>query len=193
MQVFEDGSTDRSIVAKWNFRPAVASALQALTDEIDELRGELAKNGVTLAAVSRDGTYDTPEHGWTCFHCGCHFAGTHSGWQAAGYHFGWTPDMQPACRIAEEEGGLSRRLRAYEDGARRDEKAIASLSAQIDARDERIKVLEAALKPFVKIADERPDMRLDAFMSVPMIICRNARTALKPVPASTGEQKDSAE
>lgn len=40
-----------------------------------------------------------PEHGWTCFHCGDHFAPTFGGQQAARHHFGDTPIEQPACTI----------------------------------------------------------------------------------------------
>lgn len=41
----------------------------------------------------------TPPHGWTCFHCGEHFAPTFAGQQAARHHFGDSPIEQPACTI----------------------------------------------------------------------------------------------
>jgi hypothetical protein len=54
-------------------------------------------------------TNPTPEHGWTCFHCGDHFPPTFAGHQAARHHFGDHPVEDPACRIN------ARQFRATQD------------------------------------------------------------------------------
>lgn len=54
-----------------------------------------------------------PEHGWTCFHCGDHFAPTFGGQQSARHHFGDHPTEDPACRIN------ARQFRAMQDLVRR--------------------------------------------------------------------------
>lgn len=46
-------------------------------------------------------TYNMPEHGWTCFHCGETF--TTPG--AAREHFGPTPNAEPGCVIKVQPGG----------------------------------------------------------------------------------------
>lgn len=83
---------------------------------------------------------------------------------------------------------------------------LAPRVGEIDARDARIKVLEAALRPFVKRAEYfdrvKPaaggDWRYDHHYAdddpseIYIGHLRDARTALNP-PASTGEQKDKAE
>jgi hypothetical protein len=58
-------------------------------------------------------TYPTPEHGWTCFHCGETFAGDLSGQHAAKLHFGDYIDAIPACRLQARAGtqSLLRRIR----------------------------------------------------------------------------------
>lgn len=62
-----------------------------------------------------DNTYPTPEHGWTCFHCGEHFPGTFAGSRAAREHFGWEPTAVAACIIkGSEDKGLLRKLRGLE-------------------------------------------------------------------------------
>lgn len=62
-----------------------------------------------------DDTYETPPHGWTCFHCGETFAPHLAGQRAARDHFGAIPDAEPACRIkAGEERGLLQALRRAE-------------------------------------------------------------------------------
>lgn len=43
----------------------------------------------------------TPEHGWTCFHCGENFKGAIK----AADHFGVRPDQKPGCVIKVERGG----------------------------------------------------------------------------------------
>lgn len=53
-----------------------------------------------------------------------------------------------------------------------------AITAATSAKDARIKKLEEALKPFARIADERPDMRQDALMPVLMSNCRRARDIL---------------
>lgn len=58
--------------------------------------------------------YVTPEHGWTCFHCGEHFPGNMGGQRAAQLHFGDGPDREPVCKISAEDRGLVRRFRAME-------------------------------------------------------------------------------
>lgn len=45
-------------------------------------------------------TYPTPEHGWTCFHCGENFPGTMSGQRAAQLHFGKSIHDEPKCQIS---------------------------------------------------------------------------------------------
>ena len=51
------------------------------------------------AQISGKKLNKVPEHGWTCFHCGEHFAPTFAGQQAARHHFGDSPTEQPACTI----------------------------------------------------------------------------------------------
>lgn len=56
-------------------------------------------------------TYDKPEHGWTCFHCGETFTTV----GAATDHFGFEPSSDPACRIKlGGERGLVMALRKTE-------------------------------------------------------------------------------
>ena len=43
-------------------------------------------------------TYETPNHGWTCFHCGENFKHPNS----ARDHFGFDPEAMPACLIDRE-------------------------------------------------------------------------------------------
>ena len=61
-------------------------------------------------------TYATPEHGWTCFHCGVNFPGTRAGEQAAREHFGHYIDSIPGCRLRMRGGerSLLRRIRWLE-------------------------------------------------------------------------------
>lgn len=65
-------------------------------------------------------TYDTPEHGWVCFHCGEHFPGNMAGARAAAQHFGARPEDTPGCllRMQKGEHGLLRRVRWLEDELR---------------------------------------------------------------------------
>lgn len=66
----------------------------------------------TLAALSAKATYDKPEHGWTCFHCGETFTTPGS----ARDHFGFDPSFDPACRIKNgAERGLVMALRKAEN------------------------------------------------------------------------------
>lgn len=58
-------------------------------------------------------TYPTPEHGWTCFHCGEHFPGNFGGHRAAQLHFGTSPNDEPKCQIS------ARRIRSMEAELRR--------------------------------------------------------------------------
>ncbi len=58
-----------------------------------------------------EGTYDYPERGWTCFHCGETFTNSIE----AGRHFGRNQSAEPACRIkGAKEQGLVIALRAAE-------------------------------------------------------------------------------
>jgi hypothetical protein len=60
-------------------------------------------------------TYETPEHGWVCFHCGDHFPSDLAGQRAARDHFGAMSDAEPACRIKNgEERRLVQALRRQE-------------------------------------------------------------------------------
>lgn len=63
-----------------------------------------------------DDTYEAPEHGWTCFHCGEHFpSGTLADQRRARDHFGADPGALAACQIkAGEERGLLMKLRRLE-------------------------------------------------------------------------------
>lgn len=65
------------------------------------------------------GTWNaTPEHGWTCFHCGETFTTVGS----ARDHFGSTPSSQPGCMIRVQFGderGLQMALRKVEDEVER--------------------------------------------------------------------------
>lgn len=71
-----------------------------------------------------------------------------------------------------------------------------AVAAALQARDERIKVLEAALKPFAREAEHWNDIRDQSAPTYPLKgasrlnvqMLRDARTALNP-----GEQKDKAE
>lgn len=58
-------------------------------------------------------TYPTPEHGWTCFHCGETFPGTLAGQHDARRHFGASIHDEPKCQIS------ARRLRDMEGQLRR--------------------------------------------------------------------------
>lgn len=70
-------------------------------------------------------TNPTPEHGWTCFHCGDHFPPTFAGQQAARHHFGDYPTEDPACRIN------ARQFRAMEDLTRRYQSEDTGLHREI--------------------------------------------------------------
>lgn len=59
------------------------------------------------------GTYPTPAEGWTCFHCGMHFAGSFKGWQEASHHFGDNVRGDAWCQYT------ARQVRAMEDLLRR--------------------------------------------------------------------------
>lgn len=61
-----------------------------------------------------EATYEKPEHGWTCFHCGETFTTVGS----ARTHFGATPDVEPGCLVKVELGaerGLLMALRQLEE------------------------------------------------------------------------------
>ena len=65
-----------------------------------------------LQAAAKDDTYQQPEHGWTCFHCGDTFTTPGS----ARDHFGHDPGSATACKIkAGGERGLLMELRKAED------------------------------------------------------------------------------
>lgn len=63
----------------------------------------------------------TPEHGWTCFHCGEHFNPDFVGQRDARRHFGETPSEEPACllKLNRADKNLLHALRechkAYDD------------------------------------------------------------------------------
>lgn len=74
------------------------------------------------APLSSDQEFNAlPEHGWTCFHCGEHFAPTFAGQRAARNHFGQTPHCEPGCllKLTSRDKTLLSALRAYQDGDRR--------------------------------------------------------------------------
>lgn len=77
------------------------------------------------AVTSKTDTYPTPEHGWTCFHCGEHFAPTFAGHQAARHHFGDGPTEDPSCRIN------ARQFRALQDLTRRYQSEDTELHREI--------------------------------------------------------------
>lgn len=54
---------------------------------------------MTIADVSDTGTFDAPSAGFTCFHCGEHYASTPKGLRLAAEHFGTHPAQSPACLI----------------------------------------------------------------------------------------------
>jgi hypothetical protein len=68
------------------------------------------------ATEIEEDTYPTPEHGWTCFHCGEHFPGNFAGQRAAQEHFGAAVDAIPGCRLRMRKGekSLLRRIRWLE-------------------------------------------------------------------------------
>jgi hypothetical protein len=58
-------------------------------------------------------TYQSPAHGWTCFHCGETFMHPNP----ARNHFGATPDAEPGCvlRLQGADHGLLRKVRGLEN------------------------------------------------------------------------------
>lgn len=62
-----------------------------------------------MSAKELPDTYPTPEHGWTCFHCGETFMHQN----AARLHFGASVYDEPKCQIS------AHRLRAMEEELRR--------------------------------------------------------------------------
>lgn len=72
-------------------------------------------------------TYLAPRRGWTCFHCGDHFASDDAGIAAAREHFGPTPDWSPEC--------LERRGTPTEQLVQRTRTAEADALAFRDQRD----------------------------------------------------------
>jgi hypothetical protein len=60
----------------------------------------------TLTTMNEPHTYDGPEHGWTCFHCGATFLSP----AGAREHFGNDPSATAACLMGGERG-LVRKLR----------------------------------------------------------------------------------
>lgn len=61
-------------------------------------------------------TYPTPEHGWTCFHCGETFPGTMAGQVAARLHFGASIHDEPKCQIsAHRLRSMELQLRRYRE------------------------------------------------------------------------------
>lgn len=60
-------------------------------------------------------TYPTPVEGWTCFHCGTHFAGTFKGWQEALHHFGENVQGDAWCQYtAKQVRAMEALLRGYQ-------------------------------------------------------------------------------
>lgn len=80
------------------------------------------------SGVSDLETYEKPEHGWTCFHCGETFT-TVGG---ARNHFGFDPhECEPACRIkVGAERGLLSALRKAERAALTAQEALHAESAE---------------------------------------------------------------
>jgi hypothetical protein len=88
-----------------------------------------------VPSVASD-TYEAPEHGWTCFHCGEHFASDFAGQQAARFHFGFTIDAEPGCqlKLTSEERSLLKRLRAYEQENARLQREISDEDTPLHRR-----------------------------------------------------------
>lgn len=70
-------------------------------------------------------TYTTPEHGWTCFHCGDTFPGNLGGQRAARLHFGSSIHDEPKCQVS------ARQLRLMEAELRRHREEDTDLHRQI--------------------------------------------------------------
>jgi hypothetical protein len=93
-----------------------------------------ARQGVVSAVGA---TYTTPEHGWTCFHCGETFT-TVGG---ARDHFGAKPDAMPGCMIRVQLGDERGLLMAL----RRDEARLEALLAL--THDDYTRLLAASTVP----------------------------------------------
>lgn len=75
-------------------------------------------------------TYPTPEHGWTCFHCGETFPGTMAGHQDARRHFGASIHDEPKCQIsARRLRDMEAQLRCYREEDTDLHREIAKLQA----------------------------------------------------------------
>ena len=71
------------------------------------------------------GTYQQPEHGWCCFHCGETF------WKygEAYMHFGPRPTSVPACKL---DRGVLIDLRAAEERVAELEEALGDIKAIVE-------------------------------------------------------------
>lgn len=90
--------------------PIIVEAADAIEALVKRVRHLEASEGPTMVDA---GHYETPAHGWTCFHCGETFKTARS----AREHFGASPDAEPSCMLKVQAGGergLLRRLRAAE-------------------------------------------------------------------------------
>lgn len=111
-------------------------------------------------------TYNMPEHGWTCFHCGETF--TTPG--AAREHFGPTPNAEPGCVIKVQPGGergLLNALRKAESelaAYRNEDQALAREIAAMQSRhyDALMSAEEAGyargLRDFMKVEQQRDEL-----------------------------------
>lgn len=93
-------------------------------------------------------TYETPPHGWTCFHCGETFKQE----RQARWHFGATATARPGCMLRVdpfEERGF---LKLF----RREEERAAALEAENEALRGIVEELDDALGED-EDGDEYPD------------------------------------
>jgi hypothetical protein len=90
-------------------------------------------------------SYDSPEHGWTCFHCGETF---HTN-EGAKLHFGEQATDQPRCRkMATEIARLRALLTETGQKAIEADKAKRRALAIADERSKENVAMRAALEPF---------------------------------------------
>lgn len=76
-------------------------------------------------------TYPTPEHGWTCFHCGMHFGGNFKGWQEALHHFGENVRGDAWCQYtARQVRAMEALLRNYQQEDTPRDRHLAKLEAE---------------------------------------------------------------
>ena len=75
--------------------------------------------------------YPTPKEGWTCFHCGQHFAGSFKGWQEALHHFGEAVLGDAWCQYtARQVRAMEALLRSYQEEDAPRDRHLAKLQAE---------------------------------------------------------------